>query len=94
MSLAFTKKWPLYLSTKNTILKKYDGRWLLLYLCVGSYFQLLPSYAKLLFNSDFLFVAIGDDLQFEFITDLKTYFRRFTKKGGGKSLKNTQYGLF
>ncbi|GAU16227.1 hypothetical protein TSUD_298590, partial [Trifolium subterraneum] len=26
MSLAFTKKWPLYLSTKNTILKKYDGR--------------------------------------------------------------------
>ncbi|GMJ04256.1 hypothetical protein like AT5G14590 [Hibiscus trionum] len=26
MSLAFSKKWPLYLSTKNTILKKYDGR--------------------------------------------------------------------
>ncbi|RDX83999.1 Isocitrate dehydrogenase [NADP], chloroplastic/mitochondrial, partial [Mucuna pruriens] len=26
MSLAFAKKWPLYLSTKNTILKKYDGR--------------------------------------------------------------------
>ncbi|XP_017230966.1 isocitrate dehydrogenase [NADP] [Daucus carota subsp. sativus] len=26
MALAFTKKWPLYLSTKNTILKKYDGR--------------------------------------------------------------------
>ncbi|KAL0540846.1 hypothetical protein IC582_020863 [Cucumis melo] len=26
MSLAFEKKWPLYLSTKNTILKKYDGR--------------------------------------------------------------------
>ena len=23
---AFQKKWPLYLSTKNTILKKYDGR--------------------------------------------------------------------
>ncbi|KAL1356411.1 hypothetical protein AAHE18_05G183100 [Arachis hypogaea] len=26
MSLAFSKRWPLYLSTKNTILKKYDGR--------------------------------------------------------------------
>jgi isocitrate dehydrogenase len=25
-NLAFQKKWPLYLSTKNTILKKYDGR--------------------------------------------------------------------
>ena len=24
--MALTKKWPLYLSTKNTILKKYDGR--------------------------------------------------------------------
>ncbi|MCO5582544.1 hypothetical protein L7F22_036441 [Adiantum nelumboides] len=26
MTMAFEKKWPLYLSTKNTILKKYDGR--------------------------------------------------------------------
>ncbi|CAI0547372.1 unnamed protein product [Linum tenue] len=26
MTTAFEKKWPLYLSTKNTILKKYDGR--------------------------------------------------------------------
>ena len=26
MNLALQKKWPLYLSTKNTILKKYDGR--------------------------------------------------------------------
>ncbi|XP_072959560.1 isocitrate dehydrogenase [NADP] [Typha angustifolia] len=26
MSMALAKKWPLYLSTKNTILKKYDGR--------------------------------------------------------------------
>ncbi|CAH9081210.1 unnamed protein product [Cuscuta europaea] len=26
MSMAFSKKWSLYLSTKNTILKKYDGR--------------------------------------------------------------------
>uniref|UniRef100_A0A1J3FCS6 Isocitrate dehydrogenase [NADP] n=1 Tax=Noccaea caerulescens TaxID=107243 RepID=A0A1J3FCS6_NOCCA len=26
MAMALAKKWPLYLSTKNTILKKYDGR--------------------------------------------------------------------
>lgn len=26
MNMALMKKWPLYLSTKNTILKKYDGR--------------------------------------------------------------------
>jgi isocitrate dehydrogenase len=26
MTMALQKKWPLYLSTKNTILKKYDGR--------------------------------------------------------------------
>eukprot|EP00245_Coleochaete_scutata_P006382 TRINITY_DN2080_c0_g1_i1.p1 TRINITY_DN2080_c0_g1~~TRINITY_DN2080_c0_g1_i1.p1 ORF type:complete len:477 (+),score=110.03 TRINITY_DN2080_c0_g1_i1:188-1432(+) len=26
MAMALQKKWPLYLSTKNTILKKYDGR--------------------------------------------------------------------
>ena len=26
MNLSLEKKWPLYLSTKNTILKKYDGR--------------------------------------------------------------------
>ncbi|XP_068642108.1 isocitrate dehydrogenase [NADP], chloroplastic/mitochondrial-like [Aristolochia californica] len=26
MAMAYGKKWPLYLSTKNTILKKYDGR--------------------------------------------------------------------
>lgn len=27
LSTAYEKKWPLYLSTKNTILKKYDGRY-------------------------------------------------------------------
>lgn len=26
MAYALKKKWPLYLSTKNTILKAYDGR--------------------------------------------------------------------
>ena len=26
MNMAITKRWPLYLSTKNTILKAYDGR--------------------------------------------------------------------
>ena len=27
MNTAYLKQWPLYLSTKNTILKKYDGRY-------------------------------------------------------------------
>lgn len=27
MNTAYQKKWPLYLSTKNTILKNYDGRY-------------------------------------------------------------------
>lgn len=60
-------------------------------------FHVLVLYAKLLFNSNnllFLCVVNGDDLQFEIISDLKTYFRRCMRKGGGKSLKNTQYGLF
>ena len=26
MQVALQKKWPLYMSTKNTIMKKYDGR--------------------------------------------------------------------
>ena len=26
MQYAIKKKWPLYMSTKNTILKRYDGR--------------------------------------------------------------------
>ena len=31
MSMALAKRWPLYLSTKNTILKKYDGRYCFYY---------------------------------------------------------------
>ena len=36
MNAAYQKKWPFYLSTKNTILKKYDGRYeiLLVILCL------------------------------------------------------------
>jgi isocitrate dehydrogenase len=26
LQMALQKKWPLYLSTKNTVLKRYDGR--------------------------------------------------------------------
>ena len=38
MNTAYQKKWPLYLSTKNTILKKYDGRYEILFiiLCLSS----------------------------------------------------------
>jgi len=34
MAMALTKKWPLYLSTKNTILKKYDGRFAFIFLVI------------------------------------------------------------
>jgi isocitrate dehydrogenase len=34
MAMALTKKWPLYLSTKNTILKKYDGRFVFIFLVI------------------------------------------------------------
>jgi isocitrate dehydrogenase len=36
MTTAYEKKWPLYLSTKNTILKKYDGRCLHIYMLLLS----------------------------------------------------------
>lgn len=51
--MALLKKWPLYLSTKNTILKRYDGRFkdifqdiyeelVIIVLCASSCFHLSP----------------------------------------------------
>ncbi|AQK43541.1 hypothetical protein ZEAMMB73_Zm00001d025334 [Zea mays] len=37
MATAYEKKWPLYLRTKNTILKKYDGKFKYLQFLVLSY---------------------------------------------------------
>jgi isocitrate dehydrogenase len=48
MATAYEKKWPLYLSTKNTILKKYDGR----YGCCQpllSFFPLRAAYLSIVF---------------------------------------------
>lgn len=41
MAMALAKKWPLYLSTKNTILKKYDGRFVYVFFLVISEFRFL-----------------------------------------------------
>jgi isocitrate dehydrogenase len=41
MNIAHEKKWPLYLSTKNTILKKYDGRYTLIFDVHFLYFMTL-----------------------------------------------------
>ena len=41
MSMAHQKLWPLYLSTKNTILKKYDGR------CVIPFRIMVPDFGML-----------------------------------------------
>lgn len=47
MAMALAKSWPLYLSTKNTILKKYDGRYYS-FLIIG-YVYLKSNYNMLLF---------------------------------------------
>lgn len=41
MNIALEKKWPLYLSTKNTILKKYDGRYAGIFVVHSLYFVIL-----------------------------------------------------
>jgi isocitrate dehydrogenase len=41
MDIAYQKKWPLYLSTKNTILKKYDGRYAAVLACYVEIFIFL-----------------------------------------------------
>lgn len=42
LAMAYEKKWPLYLSTKNTILKKYDGRYVVPHQkCSGKRFAIL-----------------------------------------------------
>lgn len=45
MTTAYEKKWPLYLSTKNTILKKYDGRCLHLYMLLLSVACLIENWS-------------------------------------------------
>lgn len=41
MNIALEKKWPLYLSTKNTILKNYDGRYAGQFSVHSLYFMIL-----------------------------------------------------
>jgi len=41
MNIALEKKWPLYLSTKNTILKKYDGRYAAIFVAHSLYFLII-----------------------------------------------------
>lgn len=75
MNTAYEKKWPLYLSTKNTILKKYDGRcvlqlflvsWLLLFI------NWIIIFAFSRINSDvspisfFFFLTFGSQVQGHF----------------------------
>lgn len=54
MTTAYQKKWPLYLSTKNTILKSYDGRFA--FALYG-----LFSHSELLFDlCHHVFLCFGD----------------------------------
>lgn len=79
MTTAYEKKWPLYLSTKNTILKKYDGRCLHLYM-------LLLSVAGLIDNCCIV-ILCG-------LAGLRTFSRRSMKLAGNPNLRLLEYGEF
>jgi len=82
MTTAYEKKWPLYLSTKNTILKKYDGRY-------------LHSYMILLFVDSFgLLDKLVLFLMFFYFAGLRTFSRRSTKQTGNQNLRLLEYGKF
>lgn len=77
MATAYEKKWPLYLSTKNTILKKYDGRYAIYYLFI---FKNL-CYVDPSFNYIHLLVK-----------DSRTYFKKFMRQAGNQSMRLPVYG--
>ena len=83
MNTAYEKKWPLYLSTKNTILKKYDGRYVKVrfrYFFYHIYFLLYP-YPYLMLVAFVLYYE-----------DSKTSSRKCMKPAGNQSMKLLEYG--
>jgi hypothetical protein len=78
MATAYEKKWPLYLSTKNTILKKYDGRY---------------GYCQPLLRFFFSRSACLYDVFFCF-SGSKIFSRRFMKLSGDPNLRLPAYGTF
>jgi len=87
MTTAYEKKWPLYLSTKNTILKKYDGRCLHLYM-------LLLSGACLIDNWSYYICVCVCIVIFCGLAGLRTFSRRSMKLAGNQNLRLLEYGEF
>jgi len=87
MTTAYEKKWPLYLSTKNTILKKYDGRCLHLYM-------LLLSVACLIDNWSYYICVCVCIVIFCGLAGLRTFSRRSMKLAGNPNLRLLEYGEF
>jgi isocitrate dehydrogenase len=83
MAVALEKKWPLYLSTKNTILKKYDGRYAIYYLfLIYSIYFLKP----LIFDSHLINYILL------LVKDLRTYFKKFMRQAGNPSMRLLVFG--
>lgn len=77
MNTAYEKKWPLYLSTKNTILKKYDGRF------VTCWF--------VLFEKSLSVFDLGCILVF-YYEDSKTSSKKSMKLAGNQSMRLLEFG--
>nr|PNR29372.1 hypothetical protein PHYPA_028065 [Physcomitrium patens] len=76
--MSIQKKWPLYLSTKNTILKKYDGRF-------KDIFQEV-------YESIFKFVQMAKLLKLKLLMGLTRHFRVHQK--GGETSTNSIASIF
>lgn len=79
MNTAYLKKWPLYLSTKNTILKKYDGRFVAQLSLIISTVYLCEFFYLILF--------------FVCVTGSRIYSKRCMKLGGNRGLRLQASGI-
>jgi hypothetical protein len=88
MNVAYQKRWPLYLSTKNTILKKYDGRSIFNY-------HTLSIFLEIVLNPCMAYTEISLSLLagLSHISGLKTFSKKTMKKIGEASLRRQEYGM-
>lgn len=85
MTTAYEKKWPLYLSTKNTILKKYDGRYL------HRYMRLLFVTCRI--DNCLIHMCVSVVILCE-LAGSRTFSRRSMKLTGNPNLRLLEYGEF
>jgi len=82
MNMAYEKKWPLYLSTKNTILKKYDGR----------YEEYSVKFSPCLILFDTCNIVTKLSAFSSSCEGSRTYSKRFMKASGSQNLRKLEYG--